>query len=123
MESKDGFRNQVALLTLEFVDGNGDIGFYENSDSTVSTEIYDCFVYGYTKKNGAFTPTDTTKFVMPYFEEGIYRKYIKGEIQLKIYLINRVDDTIRYDFQIMDRKYHLSNLASTPELIVPEWGK
>ncbi len=43
-------------------------------------------------------------------------------MKIKIYLINQVNDTIKFDFQIMDREYQLSNLESTPEFIVPEWN-
>lgn len=116
------FKNQVGYLTFEFVDGNGDIGFAENSDSITSIEIPDVFLYKYKKIDGNFILTDTTISLLPYFVEGVYRKYIRGEMEIKIYFINQINDTIRYDFQIMDRQYHLSNLESTPELVVPEWN-
>ncbi len=122
VEKDDGFDNQIGYLTFDFIDGNGDIGFTENSDTSVHIEIHDIFVYGYTKINGNFIPADTTNFILPYFSEGVYRKHIKGEMKLKLYFINRVNDTLRYDFQIMDRMNNSSNLESTPELIVPEWN-
>lgn len=122
IESINGFENQVGFLTFEFVDGNGDIGFAENSDSVTSVEIHDVFVYEYKKIDGNFIITDTTNYLLPYFAEGVYRKYIRGEMEIKIYFINQSSDTIRYDFQIMDRQYHLSNIESTPELIVPKWN-
>ncbi len=122
IEAVDGFNNQIGLLTFDFTDGNGDIGFYENSDTIISEEITDIFIYEYTKTNGVFHTTDTINYLLPYFEEGVYRKYIRGEMEVKIYFINRQNDTIKYDFQIMDRDYNLSNLESTPELIVPEWN-
>jgi len=122
IEEKNGFVNQIGNLSFDFVDGNGDIGFFENSDSTISEEIYDGFVYEFIKQNDTFIPNDTIKFVLPFFEEGVYRKHIKGEMKFKIYLIERENDTLKYSFQIMDREYHLSNLDSTPELIVPEWN-
>ncbi len=118
----NGFENQIGFLQFEFVDGNGDIGFAENSDTITDIEIPDVFIYEYTKINGVFTATDTIYFLLPYFSEGVYRKYIKGGMEIKIYLINQVNDTIKFDFQIMDREYQLSNLGSTPEFIVPEWN-
>ena len=117
-----GFENQVGFLSFDFIDGNGDIGFYGNSDSIISEEIPDIFIFEYTKTNGIFYITDTIEYLLPYFEEGVYRKYIKGEMEVKLYFINRDTDTIKYDFQIMDREYHLSNIESTPELVVPEWN-
>ncbi len=122
IETVDGFNNQIGLLSFDFTDGNGDIGFYENSDTIISEEISDIFIYEYTKSNDVFHSTDTINYLLPYFEEGVYRKYIRGEMEVKIYFINRQNDTIKYDFQIMDRDYNLSNLETTPELIVPEWN-
>jgi hypothetical protein len=116
IENINGFINQVGFLSFDFIDGNGDIGFYENSDTA-----YDVFVYGFTKVNGSFILTDTTNALLPYFEEGVYKKYLKGEMKIRIYLASdQANDTVRYDFQIMDRAYNLSNLESTPELIIPE---
>ena len=44
-------------------------------------------------------------------------------MQIKIYLQRQqVNDTVKYDFQIMDRDYQLSNLETTQELIIPEWN-
>lgn len=118
----NGFENQIGFLQFEFTDGNGDIGFYENSDTTIDTEITDVFIYEYTKINGVFIATDTIYYLLPYFAEGVYRKYIKGDMKVRIYFINQANDTVKFDFQIMDREYQLSNLESTPEFIVPEWN-
>ena len=122
VEQLSGFENQVGFLQFEFIDGNGDIGFFENSDSVIDAEIPDVFIYEHTKVNGNFIKTDTINYLMPYFTDGVYRKHIKGEIEIKIYFINRISDTVKYEFQIMDREYHLSNIESTPELVVPEWN-
>ncbi|MFC2150983.1 hypothetical protein ACFLSE_00510 [Bacteroidota bacterium] len=118
----DSYINQVGFLTFEFIDGNGDIGFSENSDTILGLEIPDIFIYEYSKQNGNFVAIDTINFLLPYFAEGVYRKHIKGDMQVKIYFIEQVNDTVKYEFQIMDREYHLSNLETTPELIVPEWN-
>lgn len=130
IENINGFINQVGFLSFDFIDGNGDIGFYENSDTendtVISTEngtvIYDVLIYSYTKINGNFILTDTTdNAFLPYFEAGVYTKHLKGEMKVRIYLTpDQANDTVRYDFQIMDRAYNLSNLESSPELIIPE---
>lgn len=121
IENINGFINQVGFLSFDFIDGDGDIGFYENSDSANDTEIYDVLIYGYTKINGSFILTDTTgNALLPYFESGVYTKHLKGEMKVRIYLApDQANDTVRYDFQIMDRAYNLSNLESSPELIIP----
>jgi hypothetical protein len=59
---------------------------------------------------------------MPYFEEGIYRNHLKGDMKVKIYFMDQVNDTIKFDFEILDRSYNRSNLQSTPELIIPNWN-
>lgn len=122
IENINGFINQVGFLSFDFIDGNGDIGFYENSDTANEAEIYDVLIYGYTKINGSFILTDTAdNALLPYFEEGVYTKHLKGEMKVRIYLTSdQANDTVRYDFQIMDRAYNLSNLESSPELIIPE---
>lgn len=122
IENIDGFINQVGFLSFDFIDGNGDIGFYENADTSIHVEINDIFIYKFTKRNGNYSNADTTKLIMPYFEEGIYRKYLKGEMKVQIYFMDQVNDTIKFDFEIIDRSYNRSNLQSTPELIVPNWN-
>ncbi len=116
------FVNQVGYLTFEFIDGNGDIGFNENSDTSIYVEIHDIFIYKFTKKNGNYSNADTTKLIMPYFEEGIYRNHLKGDMKVKIYFMDQINDTIKFDFEILDRSYNRSNLQSTPELIIPNWN-
>lgn len=120
MEDKDGFVNKVGYLSFDFVDGDGNLGFYENSYQQEDTLIYDVFIYEFTQRNGNFYASDTENYWLPYFEEGVYRKFIKGDIKFTIYLNHQIGDTIKYNFQIMDRDYHLSNMESTPELIVPD---
>jgi len=109
----------IGLLKMDFVDGDGDIGFYENSIPETDTTIYDVFIYEFIKRNGVFMPSDTEKYLLPYFEEAVYRKHIKGELAFEIFYEKEHGDTIKYEFEIMDRAYHLSNRESTPELIVP----
>ena len=41
----NGFENQIGFLQFDFIDGNGDIGFAENSDTIIDTEIPDVFIY------------------------------------------------------------------------------
>jgi hypothetical protein len=122
IEDINGFINQVGFLSFEFVDGNGDIGFLENTITDDEIEIYDVLLFGYTKINGEYILTDSTSSsLLPYFEKGVYRNHLKGEMKVRIYLTpDQVNDTIRYDFQIMDRAYNLSNMESSPELIIPE---
>lgn len=111
----------VGYLSFDFIDGDGNIGFTENSDTAIKIEIHDISVYKYKMVNGTFNIADTINFVLPFFNEGVYRKHLIGEMELELFLItDQAFDTIRYDFQIMDRDYNLSNVDSSPNLIIPE---
>ena len=111
----------IGRLTFSFIDGDGDIGFYENTDSSTTTPlIYDIFITEYTKINGEFVVHDTIKYWMPYFEKGVYRKSIKGNIDVRLIRTIHSEDTVIYDFYIQDRAYNLSNIGSTPEIIYSE---
>ena len=108
------------ILTFSFVDGNGDIGFLENLDSTIDVKIPDIILYEYTKEDGLFTNIDTIEYIMPYFAEGIYRKHIKGEIDILLPRTILSEDTAYYEFHILDRAGHTSNIEVTPEIIYSE---
>ena len=111
----------IGTLTFSFIDGDGDIGFYENPDSSIHVPvIYDIFIYEYNKVNGVFAISDTIKFWMPYFEKRVYRKSLKGNIDVRLIRTIHSKDTAKYDFHIQDRANHLSNIASTPEIIYSE---
>ncbi len=107
------------ILTFSFVDGDGDIGFGENKDTTLSQE-YDIFICEYYFLNDTFTLNDTINYWMPYFEEGIYRESIMGSIDVILPQTILSPDTIRYEFYILDRAGHKSNIEVTPEIIYSE---
>lgn len=111
----------IGTLSFAFVDGNGDIGFYENTDSSYHGEpIPDIFIYENYKLNGSYIKADTLKYILPYFQKGEYKKLLKGSIDIRlIHTINDAD-TVFYEFYIMDRSYNESNIESTPEIIYSE---
>ncbi len=108
------------ILTFSFVDGNGDIGFPENSDSTIKEKIPDIIIYEYTKNDGLFSINDTVEYLLPYFAEGVYREHIKGEIDINLSRTILDSDTVYYEFYILDRAEHKSNIEITPEIIYSE---
>lgn len=111
----------IGKLSFSFIDGNGDIGFYENSDTSSNTTIiYDVFIYEHHKINGNFVILDTIKYWMPYFEGGVYQKSIKGNIDVKLIRTIHSEDTAKYKFYIQDRANNISNIESTPEIIYSE---
>ena len=106
----------IGSLKFSFIDGNGDIGFIENADTATPT-INDIFVIEYYKDNSEFILKDTLKYWMPYFQEGVYRTSLKGEIEIKLGRNILSPDTVYYEFYILDRANHMSNIEITPEII------
>lgn len=110
------------VLTFSFVDGDGNIGFYENSefDTITSNNIVDFVYKEYYKQNGSFLEKDGNPFYLPYFEQNIYRKSLKGTIDIYFPRTILSPDTVYYEFYIMDRDYNISNIETTPEIIYSE---
>ena len=107
-------------LTFSFIDGDGDIGFSENSDNIADNEQTDVFISEYNSKGEILRDT-VGPFYLPYFKESSYRKSLKGEIQINI--PTHSSDTVYYEFYIIDRAFHKSNIITTPIYIYSELAK
>ena len=111
----------IGNLSFSFVDGDGNIGYRQNSDSIEETPIInDIFIIEYVKLNGVFKLKDTLKYLLPYYEKGVYRKFLKGKIDIKLTRTKLSEDTARYEFYIQDRAYNISNTDTTPIIIYSE---
>ncbi len=108
------------ILTFSFIDGNGDIGFLENSDSISTNNIEDILLKEYYIENGEYIEVKGGPFHLPHFEEGLYRKHIKGIIDIYLPRTLLSSDTAYYEFYILDRAGHISNMEITPEIIYSE---
>ena len=110
------------VLSFSFVDGDGNIGFYENSefDTSTTNNVVDFVYKEYYKQNGSFVEKEGNPFYLPYFEEGIYRKSLKGTVDIYFPRTILSPDTVYYEFYIIDRDYHQSNIITTPEYIYSE---
>jgi len=123
-ETENGFENIIGRLKFTFADGDGDIGYdpnTESADDTTSAENYNTFITRFYKRNNQFIRDTTISYIIPYMEGGVYREYLKGEIEIKLYFTNIQHDTLTFDFYIYDRKNHKSNTETTPEKIISEW--
>jgi hypothetical protein len=123
VETENGFENTIGRLTFTFTDGDGDIGIDPNAETandTTITEVYNTFITRFYKDNQFVRDTIIT-YIIPFLEGGVYREYLKGEIEIKIYFNNFPYDTLMFDFYIYDRANHKSNTETTPEIIVSEW--
>jgi hypothetical protein len=119
-----GSQRKVGELVFSFVDGDGDIGF--QSTTTETDTIYDLFLTMYEKLSGEFFEVENLEpplnYHLPYIEREGQNKTLKGEIQVKIdyfelYKVLLNSDTIKFDFFIIDRAFHKSNVETTPEIV------
>ncbi len=104
-------------LTFNFIDGDGDIGFEQNSDTIRNNEQTDVFIKEYNSKGEILRDT-VGPFYLPYFKENSYRKLLEGEVQIN--LPTHLADSVYYEFYIIDRAFHSSNIVTTPVYIYSE---
>jgi hypothetical protein len=123
-----GNRGLVGELTFSFVDGDGDIGLRQPAD-TVDPEdpdYTDLFFTMYVMQNGVLTELDENdlqfplNYRIPYLEPEGQDPSLKGEIKVEFLYLFFEYDTIQYDFYIIDRALHESNVESTPLMILPD---
>jgi hypothetical protein len=114
-----GFRIKVGELVFSFIDGNADFGILPNSRDTLNL-----FLVPFKKVDMAYEALNVDTFGRQYAvmnDETLVRigqnKTVKGEIKLQVYyFVIPPFDTIRYDFYILDRAGHKSNVESTADI-------
>jgi hypothetical protein len=115
------------VLKIYFTDGDGDLGL--NDFDTLapfdknSIYYYNFFIKYFEKQHGTFV-----EVVLPLpFNSRIPRLQssgnspsIKGEIELEVNINNPFSafDTVRFEASICDRELHVSNVITTPEIVV-----
>jgi hypothetical protein len=116
---------KIGILQFSFIDGDGDIGWKDTlSTPPANPEGYNLFVTMYEMINGTFFKvddervSDPIKYRIPYIENDGPDKSLKGDIYVEFQYFFHDFDTIRYEFYIIDRALHESNLATTPEIIL-----
>jgi hypothetical protein len=110
-------------LTFSVVDGDGDIGL--NSWDTTgpysrdSVYYYNLFMKLYEKTGGVLTEVNLAfplNYRVPYIEKYNQNAY-KAEININLNVLNPFPyDTFVYEFYMVDRALHKSNVERTPEL-------
>lgn len=117
------------ILKIGFTDGDGDIGL-KQEDTVYPYDrsgpfYYNFFLKYYEKQKGIYKEVIidsnlTFNSRLPYLEPNKDNPNIKGEIEIEIFINNplSVYDTIRFDVSICDRKLNVSNIVTTPDIIV-----
>lgn len=114
-----------AVLTLNFTDGDGNIGLQEfEVDSPYN---FNLFLDYYEKQNGKFEKVNLPipfSYRIPMINKSDRERPLKGEIKVDISptYFNPFSqyDTLKLDIYILDRKLNKSNTVSTPELVRPQ---
>jgi hypothetical protein len=116
----------VGELEFDFIDGDADIGIYEDEVDTVTwnENNYNVFLKPYQKIDTAYITiepdcTNPPPYYTIWHDDKLDRvgqnKTIKGTITITIWDIPRYD-TIRYDFYIRDRAGNNSNTETTTDV-------
>lgn len=119
--------DNYGLLTIDFTDGDGDVGLNETDIyapfDSASIYYYNFFIDFYEKQHGVFVKPqlyETFNARIPILNTSNDAQTLKGTIAIQVPFNNITSpfDTIRFDCQICDRALHLSNIISSPEIIV-----
>lgn len=114
----EGMSIATANLVFSFVDGDGDIGNFNNPDDENDSDSLNMFIFGSYRNGSDFVPFYTNSLNLPFVEGGVYRKSIQGDIKIEIDLTIQTPDTLFYSFYMIDRAGHQSNTETTPVLII-----
>ena len=118
-----GNESKAGKLQFYFEDGDGDIGLKVPSGG--QDDSTNLFFTLYRKTDGIMEeasqgdPLYPSSYRIPYMVRLGQNKILRGTISvIFLYLSYLPTDTIKYDFHIMDRALHESNVASTSEIII-----
>lgn len=115
------------LLKIFFTDGDGDLGLndYDTNGPFNKNSIYyyNFFIKYFEKQHGTFVEVDLPlpfNSRIPRLQSSGNSPSIKGEIELEVFINNipSAFDTIQLTASICDRALNMSNLITTPEIIV-----
>ena len=114
---------KAGRLKFYFEDGDGDLGLEAPSEN--QTDTTNMFFSLFRKTDGIFVPASDndplkpSSYRIPYMVRLGQNKILKGTISVTfLYQVYYPTDTIRYEFNIKDRALHVSNTASTSEIVL-----
>jgi hypothetical protein len=143
--STGGLSSTTGLLEFDFVDGDADLGVYDdvNADSTLPDSMrFGLFAYLYEKVGGVYQEIiiqilgtnggviDTVNFFqhIPYdqkLDRVGQNKTVKGTIRIELLKFAGIGpdyDTLMIEFFIRDRALNKSNVERTNDFVSPESG-
>jgi len=117
-----GNKGLVGQLSFNFVDGDGDIGLKQPGKDPEQADSVNMFFTLWAVVNGEVIKPDLKQalnYRIPYMEPESQDPTLKGIIKVDFLYFSYQYDTISYDFYIVDRAGHESNIESSPFFILP----
>lgn len=123
----DELDNQIKLgkLIFSFTDGDGDIGLSAGDTLPPYCDTcdyhYNLFISLFEKTDSEFYEADLQiplYYRIPYAVQDGQNKTLKGQIHINFEYNSILYDTIKYEFYMVDRALHQSNIETTPEIIL-----
>jgi hypothetical protein len=118
-----GNPGKIGELIFKFEDGDGDIGIEQHDSLSPDTTNYNLFFTLFEKIDGQFQKVDEEdletplNYRIPYIKNIGQNKTLRGEVKVEFYYyLLMLYDTIKYDFYIVDRALHKSNVETTTEI-------
>ncbi len=127
-----GDNRKNIILQLYFTDRDGDIGLRQENIPTDScnTDNYSLFIKYFEKVGGSFreiVPVDSCQPFhnhLPYLTPDGQNKVLEGDINAAFsYLAfpkNPGVDSVKFEVYIKDRANHVSNIAYSPSIFIPQ---
>ncbi len=121
-DTVDALGNNVKLgiLTLDFLDGDGDIGLPEPNENDPPELQHNLFLTGYylNDENEIVAmpqtdPNSTLKFRIPDFSDQVLGEPYEGSIRVEVSFFEFAYTAILYEFYVTDRAKNQSNIETT----------
>ena len=126
-DTTDALGNNIKLfeLTIEFTDGDGDIGLKESDTiapfNPTSIYYYNLWVTPFKKENTIYTEMQTAipfHARIPNLTPTGQNKSLNGEISYEVNITDIITDTLKFKIQLIDRALHESNVVDSPDIAI-----
>jgi len=118
----------TGTLIFRFQDGDGDVGFHApDSIPEGDTSFYNLFFTLHEKIDGEYIRISNDDlpsplyYRIPFMEKEGQNKTLSGDVDVEFEYLTIEYDTILYEFYIIDRAGHTSNIDSTDDIGFTEW--
>ena len=118
----------TGTLVFRFRDGDGDVGFHApDSIPEGDTSFYNLFFTLHEKIDGEYNRISNEDlpsplyYRIPFMEKEGQNKTLSGDVDVDFEYLTIEYDTIFYEFYIIDRAGHKSNVDSTDDIGFTQW--